>query len=354
MRQPFNYCLFLALTPIIAYTIRMQYTQLPHTDITVSRICFGCWALAGGLNWGDQDDADSHAALNAAFDAGITFFDTAEAYGDGYSEHILGKTLGHVRDDIVIATKVSVENYTPEKLRTSCENSLRQLNTSYIDLYQLHWPHPDIPVAETLETLLQLQSEGKIRAFGVSNFPAQRIDQCAESHYAVSTNQVAYNLLFRAIEFGTYQKCAEHNIGLLCYSPIMQGILAGRFPSADDVPKERARTRHFSSERPLTRHGEPGQEERTFAAVKKINEIADTSDIPMADLSMAWLLHKKNVTALISGGRNARQAIRNATAADVTLTPDIMNALDDATEDLRNALGANMDMWEGMDNSRSI
>jgi myo-inositol catabolism protein IolS len=150
----------------------MQFRDLAGSDISVSSIAFGCWAIVGGFNWGPQDEQDSLAALRTAFDEGINFFDSAEGYGSGRSEELLGKALGDVRDQIVIATKVSPKNFQPADLRAACERSLRNLNTEWIDLYQLHWPRRDIPVADTLGVLDELKaaiSSPTICCFAPSN-----------------------------------------------------------------------------------------------------------------------------------------------------------------------------------------
>lgn len=324
----------------------MQYRTLAKTDIEVSAVAFGCWAIVGGFTWGEQDEADSLAALRAAYDAGVTLFDTAEGYGNGQSERLIAKALADVRDQIVIATKASPEHFAPDDLRAACERSLRNLNTDRIDLYQLHWPNHEIPLAETLGVLEELKQSGKIRAYGVSNFGRQDLSDAVQSGYAISSDQLSYNLLFRAVEHEIQPLCVEHNVSILCYSPLMQALLTGKFANADEVPDERARTRHFSKQRPLTRHGEAGLEAGTFATVSEIRRIADELGVPMADLSLAWLLHQPAVTAVLAGGRNADQARRNVQAAGLTLTPDVLARLGAATDGIKQKLGTNADMWQ--------
>ena len=148
----------------------MQYRKLGQTDLEVSVVALGCWAIIGGFNWGPQDKAESLDTIEAALDSGVNFFDTAEGYGDGASEQLLAEGLGSRRPDVIIASKVSADNLPPDKLRAACERSLRHLNTDYIDLYQVHWPSRTEPFAETMRTLEALRDEGKIRVIGVSNF----------------------------------------------------------------------------------------------------------------------------------------------------------------------------------------
>lgn len=324
----------------------MQYRKLAKTDIEVSTVAFGCWAIVGGFNWGPQDEQDSLAALRAAYESGVTFFDTAEGYGNGYSEQLIAKALGDVRDNMVIATKVSPNHFAPEELHAACERSLRNLKTDRIDLYQLHWPNHDIPIGDTLAILEELKTAGKIRAYGVSNFGPRDLNDLLQTSYSISSNQLAYNLLFRAIEHEIQPICVQADTSILCYSPILQGLLAGKFANADEVPDDRARTRHFTGTRPQARHGEAGAESETFAAIDKIRQIANEIGQPMADVSLAWLLQQPAVTSVITGGRNVEQARLNVRAGDLTLPADVVHCLSEVTEPLKQQLGTNADMWQ--------
>jgi myo-inositol catabolism protein IolS len=322
----------------------MKYQKLGKLDVEVSVIALGCWAFAGGGTWGDQDEGDSVATIYKALDVGINFFDTAEAYGDGYSEEVLGKTLTGHRQKLVIATKPSSSSVSRDGIMKSCESSLKRLNTDYIDLYQIHWPSRDIPLEETLEAMERLKDQGKIRGIGVCNFGEKDLASLLEIG-SVETNQMAYNLIWRGIEYKIKQKCIDNNIGILCYSPIAQGLLTGKYQCADDVPEGRARTWHFSSKRPGTRHGGEGYEEETFETLKTIREIASEVQIPMADLALAWLIHQQGVTSVLAGGRNPDQVIQNSKAAEIKLSPDIIEKLNKATENLMTKLGDKADMW---------
>lgn len=329
----------------------MKKNKLGRSDLEVSAISMGCWALAGDFTWGEQDEAESIATVHAALDHGINFFDTAEGYGNGRSEEVLGKALKGRRQDAIIATKVSSSNVSPDKLRQSCEGSLRRLNTDYIDVYYIHWPNREVPFAETLETLEQLKQEGKIRVAACSNFgPKDLAELLAVGR--VEANQLAYNLLFRAIEYEIQPACAENEISITCYSPLAQGLLTGKFRSADEVPEGRARTRHFSSKRPYTRHGEDGAEEETFAAIAEIRRICEKYGVDMGQASLAWLLEQKAVASVIVGARTPEQAIHNAKAGSLNLPPEMVEELAAATNDLKAKLGTNADMWEAAERSR--
>lgn len=323
----------------------MRFRKLGESDLEVSTVCCGCWAIVGGFNWGEQDQQDSLAALRAAYDAGVNFFDTAEIYGEGYSERLLHKALGDVREKIIIASKASAKNFRPADLKAACDRSLKNLGTDWIDLYQLHWPSAGVPAADTLGALEELKTAGKIRHIGVSNYGRDGLAECLASGSAVVSNQLAYSLIFRAIEYDILPFCVGKNVPVLCYAPLMQGLLTGKFRSADEVPEDRARTRHFSSSRPQTRHGEDGAEDETFTAIAEIRQIAAELGEATADVALAWLLAQEGVASVIAGARNASQASRNAKAADLELPADVVARLAALTEPVKEALGANADLW---------
>jgi aryl-alcohol dehydrogenase-like predicted oxidoreductase len=330
----------------------MQYRKLGQTDIEASTVGLGTWQFAGDWAWGPQDEGDSVAAVLAALDQGISLFDTAEGYGAGKSEQILGKALKTRRSEAVIATKVSGANLRPADLRAACQRSLRALDTEWIDLYQIHWPNWDIPLADTIGALKDLRSEGLIRALGLSNFGPRDLTDFIEAAGTCTSNQLPYSLLWRAIEFELQAQCVRSKTSILCYSPLAQGLLSGKFGSADEVPEGRARTRSFSTERPLARHGEPGQEQETFAAIERIRQIAAQADIPMAELSLAWLLHQPRVTSVLVGGRNPSQVMRNIQAGTRDLAEDILVELDQATAPLKSALGPSIDPYQSQSRIR--
>ncbi len=321
----------------------MEYRALGRrADIQVSPIALGCWPFAGGEFWGDQPDADSIAAVHAALDTGINFFDTAENYPR--SEEVLGKGLRGRRQEAVIATKVSARNLAPGDLVDACERSLRALQSDYIDLYQIHWPNWDVPLAETVGALDGLQSEGKIRAYGVCNFADRDLTEMMALGQCV-TDQLPYSLVWRSIERTVLPMCRESGIGVICYSPLAQGVLTGRYAAADDVPEGLARTRHYSGKRRLAEHGEPGLEEELFAAVSKVREVASELGEPMAAVSLAWLRQQSGVTSLLVGARNAEEVRRNLPSLELTLSDDILQRLDVVTRPVKEAVGTNLDMW---------
>ncbi|MGD9495587.1 MAG: aldo/keto reductase [Armatimonadota bacterium] len=323
----------------------MRTRRLGTSDLEVPVICFGCWGIAGDSIWGPQDEQDAVDAIRLAVDLGMNFFDTAEGYGAGESEALLGRGLRGIRQRAIIATKASPNHHEPAALKQACEDSLQRIGTDYIDLYQLHWPSREVPFADTWGAMEELIAEGKVRVGGVSNWGPRDLDELLQAGRPAS-NQVSYSLLFRAIEYEILPRCIEEGIGILCYMPLMQGLLAGKFASADEVPPGRARSRHFSSSRPQARHGEPGAEQETFAAVRTIREIADELGAPMAQVAIAWDLAQPGVASVITGIRNPEQARANAAAAELELAPEVIERLNAATDALKAALGSNADMWQ--------
>ena len=321
----------------------MQYRALgKRGDIQVSPIALGCWPFAGGNVWGEQDDTESIAAVHAALDEGINFIDTAEGYGR--SEEVLGRGLKGRRHEAVVATKVSEGNLRADDVITACERSLRTLQTDYIDLYQIHWPNWEAPLAETVGALDSLQTDGKIRAYGVCNFAEQDLSEMIALSSCV-TDQMPYNLAWRGIERAVLPLCRTNGIGVICYSPLAQGILTGRYANADEVPEGLARSRHYADERPLSHHGEPGLEEELFTAVARIRSIAADLGEPMAAVALAWVRQQAGVTSLLVGARNADEVRRNLPSLDLTLSEDVLQQLALATELLKDGLGDNLDMW---------
>ena len=329
----------------------MQYTTLPRTDLEVSRVTMGCWALSGDMTWGPQDQAEGIEGIHAALDAGINFFDTAELYGRGESEKLLGKALRGIRDRAVIASKFSPENASAGEVVAACERSLASLETDRIDLYQVHWPSREVPWEETWRAMEDLRDAGKIRYLAVSNFGVGDMADQLKIGMPVS-NQLPYNLVMRAIEFEILPQCIEHDIGVLCYSPLQHGILTGKFCTAGDVPEGRARSRHYSCNRPLTRHGEPGCEQETFAAIDRLRQIADGLGRSPSDVAIAWLLAQRGISSVVVGIRRGEQARANAATADLHLDETTLAALDEASLAVKQALGRNPDMWEGEEKSR--
>jgi len=329
----------------------MKYRTLGSSDLRVSVLAFGAWQIGDPEYWGPEAQAKAAETVHAAIDAGINLFDTAELYGQGESERQLGRALGSRRKDVLIATKARPEFCEPDKLRQSCEASLGRLGTDVIDLFQLHWPSRDVPFETTYLELERLQQEGKIREIGVSNFGPRDLDEWMAIGRCAS-NQLGYNLLFRGIERELVPVCQRHNVGILVYMPLMQGILTGKWKSVEEIPALRRRSRHFASFREGSRHGEPGCEPLMFDTIERLAEVAERIDTPLATVALAWLVARPGVSSLVVGARNPDQVARNVAAADLTLSEQVIAELDEISAPLTEQLGANLDIWEGEVNSR--
>lgn len=322
----------------------MEYRKLGTTDIEVSAFALGCWPFAGGAVWGEQDDDVSIATVHAALDAGINFFDTAEGYEKGHSERVLGRGLEGRRDEAVIATKVSAGHLKPDDIVRACEQSLANLRTDYLDLYQIHWPNWEVPIEVSWRALEDLKTSGKVRALGVSNFGVRDLGDLLDVGHC-ETNQLNYGLLWRVVEHEILPLCIENQVGLICYSPLAQGLLTGRYASADEVPEGLARTRWYSKDRPNVKHGEDGCEAEVFAALDVIREIADRAGESMATVSLAWVKQQAGVASVLVGARSPEELAWNAPAVDLVLPDDVVAELSAATETVKAKLGLNPDPW---------
>jgi myo-inositol catabolism protein IolS len=318
----------------------MKLITLGKSDIKISPVIMGTWQ-AGKDMWSGIEDEDSIRALKAAIDGGITTFDTAEAYGKGHSERILGKALKGVRDRTVIATKVFPNHFKYEQVLNACHKSLKNLETDYIDLYQLHWPSGSfgtkkVPVEETMKAMNELKDQGKIRSIGVSNFSSREIE--AASRYGrIDSLQPPYSLFWRQIEKKEMPYCIENGMTILGYSSMAQGILTGKFGSQPSFGKgdHRSKNRLFK----------PEHYERVLKALGILKPIADTHKITLGQLALAWVISHKGVCA-IAGARNEEQVRQNAHAMAVSLTEDDLAQMDKAGRSVTDHLDDNPVLWE--------
>ncbi|TVY10893.1 aldo/keto reductase [Paenibacillus cremeus] len=290
----------------------MKYNTLGRSGLQISAVTFGCWELGGGP-WEFTSDDNNIGTLQAALSEGITTFDTAEGYGSGHSEEIVGQALAGRRSDCVIATKVSRANLAPADVRQSAENSLKRLKTDYIDIYYIHWPSYEIPVSETLGEFNRLKEEGKIRAIGASNFSLEQLKE-ASQYAQIDVIQPEYSLLHREIEKELVPYCLENQIGIMSYSSIAKGILTGAYHfggkklAEDDFRKTR---RLFL----------PEHLEAETQLIDLMRKIAEQKDCTMTQLAIAWLLHRDAMTSAIVGTQSPTHLKENADAAKVSLTP---------------------------------
>jgi aryl-alcohol dehydrogenase-like predicted oxidoreductase len=304
-------------------------TTLGRSGLNVSRIAFGTWQLGG--DWGRFDEDAAVAAIRHARELGVNFFDTAQAYGFGASERILGRALGddlaHERDDIVIATKGGlrqtdsglVRDASPERLRRGVEASLTALGIDHIDLYQVHWPDVTVPAAETAGALRDLITEGKIGHVGVSNFNAAQMQEFGET-LPVETLQPPYHLFRREIEDDILPYCRDNNIGVLVYGPLAHGLLTGTLnahtPFADD--DWRATSSVFRGD----------TYRRNLATVRALVIFAAERDITVSQLAIAWTLANPAVHVAIVGARQPAHIEDSLRAAEISLSDADLEEID--------------------------
>ncbi len=326
--------------------------QYGNSGLSLPVLGIGCWAYGGGDYWGPQDQTDVKEVVAQALDLGVNYFDTAEGYNEGRSEEALGQALKGRRHEAIIGTKVPPEFTEATLLREHCEASLKRLQTDTIDIYMIHWPLIDQPADEVFATMAALQAEGKIRDIGVSNFGVNQLTEARSTGARIAVNQLCYNLMSRAIEFELMATCRHGGVGILAYSPLLQGVLTGKFHSADEMPPSRTRTRHFKPDRPGSRHGEPGVEHAMFAALAEIGEIAAELGAPMAQVALAWTMARDEITCVLPGIRTKRQLEENVAGAQLNLPAEAKARLDAITRPIRDQLGDNPDYYQSQKNSR--
>ncbi|MBE9157721.1 aldo/keto reductase [Nodosilinea sp. LEGE 06152] len=317
----------------------METRRLGNTDIEITPLIFGTWQ-AGKSGWVDIEDQAVIDAMQAALDAGITTFDTAEVYGKGYSEELVGKALSDRRDRVVLATKVFANHLKHDQVIESCENSLRRMQTEVIDLYQIHWPagafNSDVvPIGETMGALNQLKEQGKIRAIGVSNFSRSQLEE-AMTHGRIDSLQPPYSLFWRGVETELVPYCAENRLTVLAYSSLAQGLLTGKFGPDQQFPKEDVRSKNKLFQPPLY--------DKAQAALDRLRPIADRHHTTLGNLALAWLIAQPQTTAIV-GARNASQAKENAQATAVSLSADDLAEIDAISRTVTEHLPSDPVMW---------
>jgi len=278
----------------------LETAKLGQSGIEVTRVCLGCWAI-GGAGWNDVDDDRSVATIQRALDLGLNFLDTAEGYGGGHSEEVIGRALRGRREDAIVATKVSHSHLQPEALREALDKSLRLLQTDYIDLYQIHWPTSKTPVEVPLEEMMKLKEQGKIRAIGVSNFDVPLLERGVKVCQLDSV-QPPFNVLWREIDAGVLPFCREHHISIISYSSMAQGLLVGKFMDRSAIPDD-IRSRNVLFEGECFDDG--------LAVVRRVVELAEKYGKTPAQVAINWVINVPGVTAAIVGAKRVEQVEDN-------------------------------------------
>src|SRR6516164_6179366 len=304
----------------------MKTRQLGNSDLFITPIGFGAWAIGGSgweFAWGSQDDRDPIAAIHEALDAGINWIDTAAVYGLGHSEEIVARALQGMNNRPYVFTKCSMvwddhrgigHSLKADSIRRECEASLRRLRVEAIDLYQIHWPDPDADIEEGWTTLAALSKEGKVRHIGVSNFNVAQM-QRAQAIAPITSLQPRYSLLHREIEGEILPFCARENIGVIAYSPMASGLMTGAMTRERiaALPADDWRKRHPDFQEPRL--------SRNLKLVSLLRTIGKRHGHTPAEVAIAWVLRHPAVTAAIVGARRPSQVRGVVGAAPFRLSP---------------------------------
>lgn len=324
----------------------MEMRRLGRSELAVSKVAFGAWAI-GGWQWGGSDDDAAVAALRAALDSGMTSIDTAPVYGFGRSESVVGRALSGRRERAQVLTKVGLvweeqrgefffegpdqdgvtrrvyKNSRPDSIRREVDASRARLGLETLDLVQIHWPDPTTPIAESMGALAELRAQGKLGAIGVSNFTPAQLEQASAAlgDVPLASTQERYSLVARGIEQALLPWTIAHELGVLAYSPIEQGLLSGKvgpertFPAGDNRTKRGTFT--------------PENRGRVNALLERVvRPPAERLGATLAQVVIAWTAARPGVTCVLVGARNAAQARENARAAELALTPAEWTAID--------------------------
>ncbi|HET6936539.1 MAG TPA: aldo/keto reductase [Candidatus Angelobacter sp.] len=305
----------------------MQKRQLGNSDLQITPIGVGAWAMGGGdwaFSWGHQEDNNSIEAIHTALDAGINWIDTAAIYGLGHSEEVVGKAIAGRSSRPYIFTKCGLvwddkrqisRSLKADSIRREVEASLRRLKIDVIDLYQIHWPDPEPEIEEGWQTLAQLKKEGKVRHIGVSNFNVAQMKR-AQKIAPITSLQPPYNIVTADIEKEVLPFCREHNIGVIVYSPMKSGLLSGKMTREriTKLPPDDFRPRTVSFKEPLLT--------RNLGLVEVLRAIGDRHGRTPGEVAIAWTLRDPVITGAIVGMRSAEQARQIVPSAEFRLAPD--------------------------------
>jgi aryl-alcohol dehydrogenase-like predicted oxidoreductase len=327
----------------------MEYRKLGETNLKCSVITFGAWAI-GGWKWGGSDRGEAVRAIKASYEAGVTSIDTAPAYGQGLSEEIVAEALqGIPRDKVEILTKFglrwdssegefffkSQDNHgkdfdmhkfaSRESIMKECEDSLRRLQTDYIDLYQIHWHDVTTPIAETMEAMIRLQEQGKVREVGVCNYTVAWMEE-AEKTIKLASNQVPYSMVLRDIEKDIVPYSIQKRKSIIAYSPLQRGLLTGKLKPGHvfNEGDHRQDLSYFNSE----------NIKRVNSMLEELKPLAESKKASLAQLVLRWTIDQPGITIALAGARNAEQAVQNAKAADVKLSGEELSFITQRVESL--------------------
>lgn len=313
----------------------MRYKQFGKTGMQVSEMALGTWGI-GGVGWDINSEETRLDAIHAAVEAGVTFFDTAPAYNGGAAEQLLGRALKDMgaRKDVVISTKCGnvfingttyVRDGSPARIRQQCEDSLRNLQTDYIDLYLIHWPDPKTPFAETMDALNQLKKEGKILHVGVSNFSKEQMEEAGQ-YCPIEAYQPQYSMVHRDDE-ALIRWAADQGMGVMTYGSLGGGILTGAFREITAFAESDSRNRFY-------KHFQEPVFSRVMELLKVMDRFSEEHDqVPLAQIALNWCARKEFVSSCIVGAQSRKKVVQNTAAFGWDLTEADMALLDKAVEE---------------------
>lgn len=323
----------------------MEYRKLGNSELELSAITYGAWAI-GGAMWGGTEKKDSIKAIHASIDSGATTIDTAPFYGLGLSEEIIGEAVKNVdRSKVQLLTKfglvwdgsnngkgdfffdaddngkkIPVYKFSSkENVIKEIEDSLKRLQTDYIDLLQIHWPDSTTPISETMEAVEKLIQQGKIKAFGVSNYNIDQIKE-AQKTVQIASNQVAYSMLNRSIEADLIPFTVAENIGIIAYSPMERGLLTGKYFTDSKLKEGDHRNGYFGK----------FDLQQVKTLIEELSSLANDKHISISQLVLRWTTLQKGISIVLAGARNAEQAISNAKALDFDLSASELDFINQA------------------------
>ncbi|HAY3539852.1 aldo/keto reductase [Elizabethkingia anophelis] len=315
----------------------MEFRKLGNTDLELSAITYGAFAIGGNM-WGGNEKKDSIASVRASIDNGVTTLDTAPFYGFGLSEEMIGEAIkGYDRSKIQLLTKfglvwdgsnqgkgefffdaeeagktIPVYKYASKtSLIKELEDSLKRLQTDYIDLLQIHWPDATTPISETMEALEILLQQGKIRAAGVSNYSVEQVAEARQS-LNIASNQIGYSMLNRGVENDLVPYALENDLGIIVYSPMERGLLTGKYFKDGKLKDNDHRNGYFQQ----------FDLEKVKTFLETITPIAEDKNATLSQLVLRWTSLQPAITVVLAGARNAEQAAANAKAMDINLTAE--------------------------------
>lgn len=323
----------------------MRTVQFGVSGCEVSQIALATCAITGRPGGAAVSPSDGQAIVRTAWDNGINFFLTCENDVEHMAEECIGAALSDVRDQIVIAKRLGPEHQHPREVVRMVEESIRALGSDRLDIVLLDRPHPHLEPREILPTLAKLQQEKKIRAFGVSRFGATTLDTALRTSAPPMCVAADYNLLFRGVEVEVENICRKARLPMIATSPLLLGLLAGRYDLSGEVPPHVAKLRHVQTTPAHVGRGRQSIRDAVIDALAEIRGVAADLGEPLGDVALSWLLSRPGVTVVAASASSTIQVRRNARAGNLVLPPSVCDKLARITKPVADFFGADVDLW---------